>query len=176
MADLAADPALAGKIDLKRYVSEEVGLPTLGDILEELKKPGRDPRSQFQTASFRDDIREIADLREGMILQGMVTNVTAFGAFVDIGVHQDGLVHVSELSDRIVRNPLEVVKVHQKVTVTVLSVDPERQRIALSLRTSRDRGRTPVNPAAGKPKLPRPDPQPKHSPFNNPFAEALRKR
>jgi uncharacterized protein len=106
----------------------------------------------------------------------VVTNVTAFGAFVDIGVHQDGLVHVSELSDRIVRNPLEVVKVHQKVTVTVLSVDPERRRIALSLRTSRDRGKTPVNPAAGKPKLPRSDPQPKHSPFNNPFAEALRKR
>ena len=111
-----------------------------------------------------------------MRLPGVVTNVTAFGAFVDIGVHQDGLVHVSELSDRTVRNPLEVVKVHQKITVTVLSVDFERQRIALSLRRPRDRGQTPSIPDPHKPRMPRPDPRPVPAPFNNPFAKAFRKR
>ncbi|MBV5341539.1 MAG: RNA-binding transcriptional accessory protein [Deltaproteobacteria bacterium] len=134
LADLAADPALVGKIDLKRYVSEGVGLPTLNDISEELKKPGRDPRSRFQTASFRDDIREINDLKEGMILQGVVTNVTAFGAFVDIGVHQDGLVHISHLANRYVKDPGDVVKAGQVVKVKVLSADPQRKRIALSIK------------------------------------------
>ncbi|HEX2770296.1 MAG TPA: Tex family protein [Geobacteraceae bacterium] len=140
LADLAADPALAGKIDLKRYVSDEVGLPTLRDILDELKKPGRDPRSQFQTASFRDDIREIADLNEGMILQGVVTNVTAFGAFVDIGVHQDGLVHVSHLAQRFVKDPNDAVRVGELVKVKVLSADPRRKRIALSIREAEPGG------------------------------------
>ncbi|MGB9082618.1 MAG: helix-hairpin-helix domain-containing protein, partial [Desulfuromonadaceae bacterium] len=134
LAGLTADPALAEKIDLKRYVSENVGLPTLSDIIEELKKPGRDPRSQFQTASFRDDIREIGDLREGMILQGAVTNVTAFGAFVDIGVHQDGLVHISHLAGRYVKDPNDAVKAGQVVKVKVLSADPQRKRISLSIK------------------------------------------
>ncbi|MFZ2949396.1 MAG: Tex family protein [Desulfuromonadaceae bacterium] len=134
LAGLTADPALAEKIDLKRYVSESVGLPTLSDIIEELKKPGRDPRSQFQTASFRDDIREIGDLREGMILQGAVTNVTAFGAFVDIGVHQDGLVHISHLAGRYVKDPNDAVKAGQVVKVKVLSADPQRKRISLSIK------------------------------------------
>ncbi len=140
LAELTADPALAGKIDLKRYVSNEVGLPTLRDIMEELKKPGRDPRSQFQTASFRDDIREIADLKEGMILQGVVTNVTAFGAFVDIGVHQDGLVHVSHLAQRFVKDPNDAVRVGDLVKVKVLSADPQRKRIALSIKEAEPGG------------------------------------
>lgn len=134
VAELTRNPALADKIDLKRYVSDGVGLPTLRDILDELKKPGRDPRQQFQTAGFRDDIREISDLREGMILQGVVTNVTAFGAFVDIGVHQDGLVHVSHLANRFIKDPNDAVQVGQVVKVKVLSADPQRKRIALSIR------------------------------------------
>ncbi len=134
LAGLTADPALASRIDLKRYVSEGVGLPTLSDIIEELKKTGRDPRSQFQSASFRDDIREIGDLKEGMILQGAVTNVTAFGAFVDIGVHQDGLVHISHLAGRYVKDPNDVVRAGQVVNVKVLSADPQRKRIALSIK------------------------------------------
>ena len=134
LQNLVSDPALAARIDLKRYVSESVGLPTLNDIVEELKKPGRDPRSQFQTASFRDDIREIKDLQEGMILQGVVTNVTAFGAFVDIGVHQDGLVHISHLAGRYVKDPSDAVKAGQVVKVKVLSADTQRKRISLSIK------------------------------------------
>jgi len=141
LAQLAADPALAGKIELKRYVTEDVGLPTLNDIMAELKKPGRDPRSQFQTAAFRDDIREINDLKEGMILQGAVTNVTAFGAFVDIGVHQDGLVHISHLANRYVKDPADVVKAGQVVKVKVLSADAQRKRIALSIKEAEQGGK-----------------------------------
>ena len=141
LAALTADPALASRIDLKRYVSEGVGLPTLSDIIEELKKPGRDPRSQFQTVSFRDDIREIGDLKEGMILQGAVTNVTAFGAFVDIGVHQDGLVHISHLAGRYVKDPNDVVRAGQVVKVKVLSADPQRKRIALSIKEAEQGGK-----------------------------------
>jgi uncharacterized protein len=139
LADLTADPAMVDRIDLKRYVSEHVGLPTLTDISEELKKPGRDPRSRFQTASFRDDIREISDLREGMIMQGAVTNVTAFGAFVDIGVHQDGLVHISHLANRYVKDPGDAVKAGQVVKVKVLSADPQRKRISLSIKEAEQR-------------------------------------
>lgn len=149
---LVADPALAGRIDLSRYVSEGVGLPTLRDILAELKKPGRDPRAEFAAASFRDDIREIADLKEGMVLQGVVTNVTAFGAFVDIGVHQDGLVHVSHLAERYVKDPHEAVRVGQVVRVKVLAVDGERKRIALSIREAEGNG-------AGRSKKDRPAPK-----------------
>jgi len=134
LEQLAGEPALATRIDLKRYVTGEVGLPTLRDIVEELKKPGRDPRKQFETASFRDDIREIGDLKEGMVLQGVVTNVTAFGAFVDIGVHQDGLVHVSHLASRFVKDPNDAVKVGELVKVKVLSADVARKRIALSIK------------------------------------------
>lgn len=131
---LISNVSLTQQIDLKRYVSDEVGLPTLIDIVEELKKPGRDPRDQFQTASFRDDIRELSDLKEGMILQGVVTNVTAFGAFVDIGVHQDGLVHISHLSRRYIKDPNDAVKTGQIVKVKVLSADPQRKRISLSIK------------------------------------------
>ncbi len=134
LEQLVADPALAIKIEPARYVTAAVGLPTLRDILEELQKPGRDPRKQFETASFRDDIREIADLQAGMILQGVVTNVTAFGAFIDIGVHQDGLVHVSHLANRFVKNPHDAVQVGELVKVKVLSADAGRKRIALSIK------------------------------------------
>jgi uncharacterized protein len=134
VAGLIADPALTENIDLKRYVTERVGLPTLNDISAELKKPGRDPRSQFQTVSFRDDVSAISDLKEGMVLQGVVTNVTAFGAFVDIGVHQDGLVHISHLANRYVKDPHDAVKAGQVVKVKVLSADPLRKRIALSIK------------------------------------------
>ena len=140
LPQLAAEPALADKIDLKRYVTENVGLPTLNDIIAELKKPGRDPRSGFQTAAFRDDIREISDLQEGMILQGVVTNVTAFGAFVDIGVHQDGLVHISHLANRYVKDPNDAVKTGQLVRVKVLSADPQRKRISLSIKEAQQSG------------------------------------
>ncbi|MEZ4598561.1 MAG: Tex family protein [Syntrophotaleaceae bacterium] len=140
LLELAADPGHVKRIDPARYVTDQVGLPTLRDILEELKKPGRDPRRQFETAAFRDDVQEIADLKEGMILSGTVTNVTAFGAFVDIGVHQDGLVHVSHLSRRFVKDPAEVVRVGDLVKVKVLSVDVTRKRIALSIKEAMPEG------------------------------------
>lgn len=139
-AGVSADPARLERIELERYRTEEVGLPTLRDILEELKKPGRDPREHFQTATFRDDVKEITDLREGMVLQGVVTNVTAFGAFVDIGVHQDGLVHISHLAGRYVTDPNEVVRVGDVVRVKVLSVDMARKRIGLSIKEAAGEG------------------------------------
>jgi uncharacterized protein len=137
VADLLRDADLRAKIDLDRYVTDTVGLPTLTDIVAELAKPGRDPRERFEGFAFSDDVHEIADLVSGMKLPGIVTNVVDFGAFVDIGVHQDGLVHVSQLADRFVEHPSKVVKVGQRVVVTVLEVDAERKRISLSLRTPR---------------------------------------
>ncbi len=125
---------LAQKIDWRKYVSSDAGEPTLRDILEELKKPGRDPRESFEPPAFRDDVRTMEDLRVGMDLEGVVTNVTAFGAFVDVGVHQDGLVHVSKLADRFVKDPSEVVKVGDRIRVKVMEVDLARQRISLSAR------------------------------------------
>jgi len=122
------------KIDLKKYVTDKIGLLTLEDIQNELAKPGRDPRTVFTVFSFKEGVETLEDLSPGMTLPGVITNVTAFGAFVDIGVHQDGLVHISQLSDRFIKDPHEVVKVHQKVTVKVLEVDLERQRVALSMR------------------------------------------
>ncbi len=137
---LLADAKLRARIDLKKYVSEDVGLPTLQDILKELEKPGRDPREKFEAFAFMDGVHEISDLKEGMRLPGIVTNVTAFGAFVDVGVHQDGLVHVSQLSDNFVKDPAEVVKVGQKVSVTVVEVDVPRRRIGLSMKTNPGKG------------------------------------
>ena len=134
VTELVASPDKVAGLRLERYVTETVGLPTLRDIVEELKKPGRDPRRQFETVSFRDDIREISDLKEGMILPGTVTNVAAFGAFVDIGVHQDGLVHVSHLAHKFVKDPGEVVRVGDIVKVKVLTVDAARKRIGLSIK------------------------------------------
>ncbi len=136
VTDLMRDEKLRKKINPAKYVSDQVGLPTLNDILAELAKPGRDPREQFEVVGFAEGIEKIEDVKPGMKLPGIVTNITAFGVFVDLGVHQDGLVHISQLADRFVQNPHEVVKVQQKVTVTVLDVDLARRRIALSLRSN----------------------------------------
>lgn len=132
---LMKDTQLQKQIKLQQYVTTEIGLPTLTDILKELAKPGRDPREQFEAFNFTDGVNEISDLRVGMKLPGIVTNITNFGAFVDIGVHQDGLVHTSQLANRFVANPNDIVKVHQKVEVTVMEVDVARKRISLSMKT-----------------------------------------
>ena len=132
--DLIGDSQAIAAIDRSRYLSEEVGAYTLADILAELEKPGRDPRDQFEAIEYRDDVNELEDLRTGMVLPGVVTNVTNFGAFVDVGVHQDGLVHVSQIADRYIANPAEVLKVGQQVRVKVMDVDVQRRRIGLSIR------------------------------------------
>jgi uncharacterized protein len=183
--DLMTDASLRASVDITRYVSDRVGLPTLTDIMAELAKPGRDPRKSFEVFAFAGHVTTINDLEPGMQLPGIVTNVTRFGAFVDIGVHQDGLVHISELADRFIKDPSEVVKVQQKVTVTVLEVDRERKRIGLSMRTGpREKPERVENqPAAARPPQKRPadknkKPQAKAAekqPFHNPLAEALAK-
>jgi uncharacterized protein len=132
--DLMQDEKFRKRIDLGQYISDKAGLPTLNDILSELSKPGRDPREQLEAFRFAEGIEKIEDVKPGMKLPGIVTNITAFGVFVDIGVHQDGLVHISEVSHRFVKNPAEVVRVHQKVMVTVLGVDLARKRISLSMK------------------------------------------
>jgi uncharacterized protein len=134
LGELIEQEARRKAIDIARYVSDSVGLPTLTDIMAELARPGRDPRQTFALFSFTEGISTIDDLQPGMKLPGIITNVTKFGAFVDLGVHQDGLIHISQLADRFVRDPAEVVKVRQQVTVRVVEVDRERKRIALSLR------------------------------------------
>ena len=134
VADLITDSTLREKIKLENYVTDKVGLPTLMDIKAELSKPGRDPRKQFELFSFAEGINAISDLEVGMELPGIVTNITAFGAFVDVGVHQDGLVHISEISDHFVKDPADVVKVYQKVKVRVLEVDIARKRISMSMK------------------------------------------
>jgi protein Tex len=136
LVELVENEEAVRRIRLERYESADVGRPTLEDIVDELLRPGRDPRDAFEAPAFRDDVTEVKDLKQGMRLEGVVTNVVAFGAFVDIGVHQDGLVHVSQLADCFVRNPSDVVRVGQKVSVTVMTVDRERNRIGLSMRSS----------------------------------------
>ena len=154
--ELVGNAALADRIDVKRYVSGDVGEPTLKDIVEELKKPGRDPRAVFEKPAFRDDVTTIDDVKEGMTLEGVVTNVTAFGAFVDIGIHQDGLVHVSEIADRFVRDPSEVVKTGDRITVHVIGVDKARNRVSLSARTKpRPQGMARSGGASPRPSGPR---------------------
>ncbi len=132
--DLLTDKGLREKIKLDNYVTPKTGLPTLQDIMEELAKPGRDPRSRIKVFEFAQDVRSIADLKEGMVIPGIVTNITNFGAFVDVGVKQDGLVHISQLADRFISDPNEVVKIHEHVKVKVLSVDIDRKRIQLSMK------------------------------------------
>ena len=178
--DLIKKADLRAKIDLNRYISDEVGLPTLNDITGELAKPGRDPREEFEAFEFAPGIESPRDLKIGMKLPGIVTNVTRFGAFVDIGVHQDGLVHISQLADRFVNDPSDIVKVQQKVTVTVIDVDLERNRIALSMKSEPGQldSKRPApgdtkRPAAKK--KPRPKkPVSKNEPFNNAFAELMK--
>jgi uncharacterized protein len=137
LRELVGNAEAADRIDWKRYAHSDVGEPTLRDIIAELKKPGRDPRGSFEPPQFREDVQKLEDLREGMQLEGVVTNVTAFGAFVDIGVHQDGLVHVSQLANKFVRDPHAVVRVGERVSVKVVTVDVERRRIALSMKDLR---------------------------------------
>src|SRR5271157_3966309 len=148
VAELIASPELIERVKLEGFATDSAGMYTLGDIREELRKPGRDPRDKFVAPHWRDDVKELADLQPGMVLEGVVTNVTRFGAFVDVGVHHDGLVHVSELANRYVKDVSEVVKVGQIVQVQVLSVDLKAKRIALSMKALEA-------PAA------RPKPQPK---------------
>jgi uncharacterized protein len=135
VGDLVGNAANVRRIRLADYVDDTVGEPTLRDILSELEKPGRDPRERFEPPRFRDDLNSINDLSPGLRLEGVVTNVTAFGAFVDVGVHQDGLVHISQLADRYVSDPHEVVKVGDRIQVRVLDVDLPRKRISLSARS-----------------------------------------
>ena len=181
VSELMQEASRRKKIDLTRYVNDMIGLPTLRDILAELDKPGRDPRKDFETVAFAGHVNQITDLRPGMILPGVVTNVTAFGAFVDIGVHQDGLVHISEMADAFVKDPTDVVSVQQRVSVTILAVDLERNRIALSMKTAP--AQVKVFSEDKKPRRPKrenrkPTAEKKQNrPFHNPFADALgRKR
>ncbi len=192
VADLMADEAKRQKINLTNYVTDKVGLPTLKDIMAELAKPGRDPREQFENVIFAEGIEKISDLIPGMKLTGVVTNITAFGVFVDIGVHQDGLVHLSEMADRFVKTPADVVKVNQKVEVTVLAVDAERKRISLSMKKTpgekpvrRDNvepnaastgGRKTINGGGHQGRKEKKRGKEESKPFNNPFIDALRRR
>jgi protein Tex len=150
--ELMGNTQLRKSIPLQKYATETVGLPTLNDIMAELAKPGRDPREQFEAFSFTDGVNAIGDLKIGMKLPGIVTNITNFGAFVDIGVHQDGLVHLSQITNRFIKDPNEVLKVHQKVEVTVTEVDVNRKRISLSMKVNEPR------------EQPRPREQPKYQP------------
>ena len=177
VADLMRDDSQRRKIHLQNYISEDVGLPTLQDILAELSKPGRDPRKAFEIFNFAEGVEKPADLTVGMKLPGIITNVTAFGAFVDVGVHQDGLVHVSQLSDQFVRDASEVVKVGQKVQVTVTEVDLKRNRIALSMKSKPDfeaRQRT-GSPGGNDRQAPRRDNRPQQPPAGNDwFSQAMK--
>ena len=191
VADLIREPAFREKIDPARYVTEKVGIPTLVDIVSELAKPGRDPRESFEAFSFAAGVEKLTDLEPGMKLPGIVTNVTAFGAFVDIGVHRDGLVHVSELSDRFVKDPREVVKVHQKVSVTIVEVDLDRGRVSLSMKSGAAAAAGPIEadkkqrekagakkaePAATGPQRAKTAAARQKGAFNNPFEKAFKKR
>jgi uncharacterized protein len=181
---LVGNGALARRLELGRYVDERRGLPTLRDVVGELEKPGRDPRAEFEEIGFDPDVTEFEHLKEGMLLAGVVTNVTQFGAFVDVGVHQDGLVHVSELAHRFVKDPAEVVKVGERVRVKVIKVDAQRRRIGLSIKAAsapptpqpkaptQTKTQTKTPETKSKPKTPPSETKAK-TPFNNPFAAAL---
>ena len=174
--NLMENEAIRKKIQKEKYVTETVGLPTLDDILEELAKPGRDPRKQFENIAFKDGVEKIEDLEPGMTLPGVITNIVAFGAFVDIGVHQDGLVHVSQMADRFIKDPNDVVKVYQKVNVRVLDVDLKRKRISLSLKAERSDSRKPGQSRTHKGTETKKINHSKHQgkkPFNNPFGNIL---
>ena len=163
--ELIGDERFLSTLSVNDFISDRFGAPTVRDILTELEKPGRDPRPQFKTARFMDGIEKPSDLKEGMILEGVVSNVTNFGAFVDIGVHQDGLVHISALADGFVKDPRDVVKTGQVVKVKVLEIDLKRQRIALTMRLqdkpqpTEPRPHTPTKSVRGRESLPRSQPQ-----------------
>jgi uncharacterized protein len=173
-------------LDPKVFVDEKFGLPTVRDIMSELEKPGRDPRPEFKTATFAEGIEEISDLRPGMSLEGTVTNVAAFGAFVDIGVHQDGLVHVSQLADRFVKDPHEVAKAGDVVRVRVMEVDVKRKRIGLSMRkdgggeaqpnSGREKRETVRGPMSSKPSARGKDKPADMGAFGAALADAMRRK
>ena len=172
--DLLSSEQLRNRIRLQDYVRDDIGMPTLQDILSELSRPGRDPREQFEAVEFAEGIEKPSDLEEGMKLSGVVTNVTAFGAFVDVGVHQDGLVHISQLADQYVSDPADIVKVGQKVQVTVVEVDLNRNRISLSMKSTRNSGGR--NPKAGRKEPAHPKrKQPPEPATNDWFSAAIEK-
>jgi uncharacterized protein len=181
LREVMGSPKLA-QLDPMSFVDERFGLPTIKDILAELEKPGRDPRPEFKTATFADGVDDIKDLKPGMMLEGTVTNVAAFGAFVDIGVHQDGLVHVSQLADKFVSDPHEVVKAGDVVKVRVVEVDVPRKRIGLTMKKDSGEAREQASErrerGSDKPKAPPKPAQmqsaPKSTAAANPFADALR--
>jgi protein Tex len=178
LAKVIGNTALLRKVDPKSFVDDKFGLPTVTDILAELEKPGRDPRPAFQTATFAEGVDKIGDLRPGMVLEGVVTNVAAFGAFVDVGVHQDGLVHVSAMSRTFVKDPRDVVKPGDVVRVKVLDVDVARKRIGLTLRLDDEPGAReskPSGPRAERPRAPRPDRGGGQQAAGGSMAEALRR-
>ena len=182
------DTAFLRSLKAEQFTDDTFGLPTVRDILKELEKPGRDPRPEFKAATFADGIEDIRDLRPGMVLEGVVSNVAAFGAFVDIGVHQDGLVHISALSDTYVKDPREVVKAGDIVKVKVLEVDVARKRIALTRRMGDEPGQATSRPPSGERDARRdggrgndrgrantpPKPQAQAAPFNSAMADALK--
>jgi protein Tex len=181
LRSLMSDGSALKNVDPRQFIDEKFGLPTVKDIIAELEKPGRDPRPEFKTATFAEGVNEISDLRPGMMLEGTVTNVAAFGAFVDIGVHQDGLVHVSELADRFVKDPHEVVKAGDIVQVRVVEVDPKRKRIALSMKKQASGPREPredrSRPQAPAPKQMQSKPQaPSQGAFGAALAEAMKRK
>jgi uncharacterized protein len=149
MKGVIGNAGVLKRLSPDKYVDERFGLPTVRDILKELEKPGRDPRPAFKTAAFQDGVHDLKDLKPGMTLEGVVTNVTNFGAFVDVGVHQDGLVHISALSEKYVKDPRDVVKAGDIVKVKVMEVDIPRKRIALTMRMKD----TPMSPSLASPGL-----------------------
>jgi uncharacterized protein len=180
--ELMKDSSKIAQLNLNQFVTDEIGLPTLTDIADEIKRPGRDPREQFEAFSFADEVNKIGDLVPGMRLPGIVTNVTNFGAFVDVGVHQDGLVHISHLADKFVKDPNDVVKVQQKVHVTVMEIDLARNRISMSMKANpektAERSTAPKEdrPRPSKPKQDRkPAPRPERPRADSAFADAFRK-
>ena len=179
LRSLMGDSAALKSLDPRQFIDEQFGLPTVKDIISELEKPGRDPRPSFKTATFAEGVDEIGDLKPGMLLEGTVTNVAAFGAFVDIGVHQDGLVHVSQLADRFVKDPHEVVKAGDVVKVRVVEVDVKRKRIALSMRKDGEAAPAPRNADRGKapdPKFMKTEKPSSQGAFGAALAEALKRR
>ena len=183
ITDLIGDETLLRQLDAQTFTTEAFGLPTVKDILAELEKPGRDPRQAFQTATFAVGVEKMSDLKQGMSLQGVVTNVTNFGAFVDIGVHQDGLVHISQLADRFIKDANDVVKTGDIVKVNVMEVDPDRKRIALTMRSDQNTTQTEQTKPKRKKRSPTsPDQKIKKTKINTPtkfkepegaFAQAL---
>ena len=186
--DLVGNSGFLRGINGENFVDERFGLPTVTDILKELEKPGRDPRPEFKSVKFMEGVEKITDLKPGMMLEGVVTNVANFGAFVDIGVHQDGLVHISHLADKFIKDPREVVKTGDMVRVKVLEVDVQRQRIALSMKQDAEVPRE-NDPAKSRPAAPMPnqkagggkrDKKPAETPkpqgaFADAFAKAMKK-